>query len=366
MSEAQAHATRRRAVANATLAKLPRAVLAVTPTPIQTAPRLSAELGGPPILVKRDDLTGLAFGGNKVRMLEYVLGKAIDQGCDTVIGGSASQSNYSRVLAGACAKLGLDCHLVLRRMDGRGDDSPQGSLLLDHLYGASVQLIDDDRDLQVAVLTELGDRLEDGGRVVYRALQASEVDKTLHALPYVEAAFEFLDQLDELDQDVGRIYICSLDTTHAGLLLGLRAAGSDIELVGVSPYEDAVQSERTAEEEVARLANEAAEILGLDVTILPGEVTTTFEFAGRYGEVTDDGVAATHLFARTEGLIVDPIYTMKAAAAMIADIRTGASDRPIVFWHTGGTPAVFAYAAELGVPVTNPPGPADATRRDRT
>lgn len=341
-------ADRRRKQVTDALSLLPRAELAVTPTPLQAAPRLGRRLGDRSIYIKRDDMTGLAFGGNKVRMLEYVLGKAIAAGCDTVIGGSASQSNYSRVLAGSCAKLGLDCHLVLRRMEGRDDDAPQGSLLLDHLYGAHVELVDDDRDLQVDTLTALGDRLEAEGRVVYRALQASEDDKTMHALPYLEAAFEFLDQLEASGIDAARIYICSLDTTHAGLLLGLRAAGSDIEVIGVSPYADGMWADRTAEEEVARLANEAAEMLGLETRIDPADVRTTFEFAGTYGQVTEGGVHATRLFAQTEGLMLDPIYTMKAAAAMVSDHHTGdLPDGPVVFWHTGGTPAVFAYAGEL-------------------
>lgn len=341
-------AVQRREQVTDALAAMPRVDLAITPTPLQAAPRLGARLGDHSIYVKRDDMTGLAFGGNKVRMLEYVLGKAVAAGCDTVIGGSASQSNYSRVLAGSCAKLGLECHLVLRRMDGRNDDEPQGSLLLDHLYGAHVELVDDDRDLQVDTLTALGDRLEAEGRLVYRALQASEDDKTMHALPYLEAAFEFLDQIEAEGIDVARIYICSLDTTHAGLLLGLRAAGSDIEVVGVSPYADGMWADRTAEEEVARLANEAAEMLGLDLTIDPAEVRTTFEFAGTYGRITEGGVDATRLFARTEGLMLDPIYTMKAAAALVSDHHTGnLPDGPVVFWHTGGTPAVFAYASEL-------------------
>lgn len=330
------------------LAQLPRAELAIRPTPLEYASRLSLELGGPDVHIKRDDLTGLAFGGNKVRMLEYVLGKAVADGCDTVIGGSASQSNYSRVLAGACAKLGLDCHLVLRRMAGRGDDHPQGSLLLDLLYGAQVTLVDDDRDVQVVALNELGDRLEQQGRRVYRALQASERDKSMHALPYVEAAFEVLEQIDAGNLDIRRIYICSLDTTHAGLLLGLRAAQSDIEVIGVSPYESALWSDRTAEQEVARLANECAVTLNLAVSIEPGDVMTTFAYAGRYGEVTDAGIEATQLFARAEGLMLDPIYTMKAGAAMVDDLRRGAApDGDVLFWHTGGTPAVFAYASEL-------------------
>jgi len=334
------------------LGRLPRALLAVTPTPLQDAPRLAAQLGSPKILIKRDDLTGLAFGGNKVRMLEYVLGKAVASGCNTVIGGSASQSNYSRVLAGACAKLGLDCHLVLRRMAACPDEPPQGSLLLNLMYGAHVQLVDDDRALQVDTLTQLGDRLESEGRKVFRALQASEDDKTLHALPYVEAAFEVVDQLADLDVKLERIYLCSLDTTHAGLLLGLKAAGSTVEVVGVSPYEAPLRSDLTAEQEVARLANEAAEILGLDIEISPADVTTTFDFAGQYGHMTTAGTEATLLFARTEGLLLDPIYTMKAAAAMVHDLRAAdPPTAPVLFWHTGGTPAVFAYASEYDMKV---------------
>jgi 1-aminocyclopropane-1-carboxylate deaminase/D-cysteine desulfhydrase-like pyridoxal-dependent ACC family enzyme len=331
------------------LAGLPRVPLAIAPTPLEPAPRLSARLDGPPILVKRDDLTGLALGGNKVRMLEYVLGKAVATGSNTVIGGSAAQSNYSRVLAGACARLGLECHLVLRRIRGAHDDTPQGSLLLDLLFGAHVHLVEDDRDLQVETLVALGERLERAGRRVYRALQASEVDKTLHALAYVEAAFELLDQVDALGADVARIYICSLDTSHAGLILGLRAAGSPIEVIGVSPYEGPFWTDRTAEDEVARLANETAEILGLDTRIAAAEVTTTFDFAGRYGELTENGLRALRLFGAAEGLVLDPVYTMKAAAAMIAAVEGTGDGRPVVFWHTGGTPALFAYAGELGV-----------------
>lgn len=350
MPEVTGHQTSLRDHARRALAKLPRVVLATAPTPLEETPRLAARLGAGTLFVKRDDLTGLAFGGNKVRMLEYVLGKAVAQGCDTVVGGSASQSNYSRVLAAACAKVGLDCHLVLRTMHGRGDATPQGSLLLDLLFGAHVQLIEDDRVLQVATLNALGDELEQAGRVVYRALQASEDDKTLHSLAYIEAAFEVVDQLGALGIEDARIYICSLDTTHAGLLVGLRAAESRIEVVGVSPYEAGMWTDRTAEEEVARLANEAAGIVGLGIGVEPAEVITSFDFAGRYGSVTDDGVRATHLFARTEGLVLDPIYTMKAAAAMVAEIESGRMlDRPVVFWHTGGTPALFAYSGELGL-----------------
>lgn len=350
MSNTTQSPTERRATIRDALAAMPRAELAIVPTPLQRAPRLSDRLGATPILIKRDDMTGLAFGGNKVRMLEYVLGKAIALGADTVIGGSASQSNYSRVLAGSCAKLGLDCHLVLRRMKNRGEDSPQGSLLLDLLYGATVHLVEDDRKLQVDTLAELGDQLEAGGRNVFRVLQASEADKTLHALPYVEAAYEILEQFDAMGVTPGRIYICSLDTTHAGLLLGLRAAGSSIEVVGVSPYADGLWADRTAQQEVSRMANEAAAMLDIDIHIAIEEVTTTFEFAGQYGETTPEGISATHLFARMEGLALDPIYTMKAAAAMVADIERGlVPEGPVVFWHTGGIPALFAYSTELGI-----------------
>lgn len=339
-----------RSVIRAALDRLPRVDLGVRETPLEFAPRLTAALGGPQILVKRDDLAGGPLGGNKTRMLEYVLAKAVSGGATAVVGGSAVQSNYSRQLAAGCALLGLDCHLVLRQIR-EGDDEVQGSLLLDHLYGATIHLIGDDRADQTRRLVELAEQLERDGAVVYRAPQASESDKPLHAAAYVGGAVELLDQADVIGVDPAHLYVSSLDTTHAGLLLGLRAAGSAMRLHAVSPNERAIFSDRTIEEEVVRLATAAAKLLELPVSVTTADVETSTDFVGlRYGMVTDEGLAAMRLFARTQAIVLDPVYSAKAAASLIAAVRSGELDRDdtVVFWHTGGMPAVFAYAAEIG------------------
>jgi 1-aminocyclopropane-1-carboxylate deaminase/D-cysteine desulfhydrase-like pyridoxal-dependent ACC family enzyme len=335
----------------AALARLPRVALGVGETPLDPLPRLTATLGGPQLYVKRDDLAGGPLGGNKTRMLEFVLAKAIGAGATAVVGGSAVQSNYSRQLAAACARLGLRCHLVLRRLR-RGDERVQGSLLLDHLYGAEIELVDDDRTEQTRRLNELAGELERDGAVVYRAPQASEADKPLHAAAYAGAAVEMLEQAVAIGIEPTHVYVSTLDTTHAGLLLGLRGAGSSLSLRAISPNERAIFADRTIEAEVARLIEEAGRLLGLSVPIAADEIVTSTAHVGtRYGDITDEGVAAMRLFARTEAIVLDPVYTAKAAAALIADVEAGmfAPTDVVVFWHTGGMPAVFAYADVLGI-----------------
>jgi 1-aminocyclopropane-1-carboxylate deaminase/D-cysteine desulfhydrase-like pyridoxal-dependent ACC family enzyme len=330
--------------------RLPRVSLGVGETPLEPLPRLTAALRGPQLYVKRDDLAGGPLGGNKTRMLEFVLAKAIDSGATAVVGGSAAQSNYARQLAAACARLGLRCHLVLRRLRS-GDERLQGSLLLDHLYGAWIEFVDDDRAEQIRRLSELAEGLEREGDVVYRAPQASEADKPLHAAAYAGAAVEMLEQAVALDIAPTHVYVSSLDTTHAGLLLGLRSAGSPIALRAISPNERAIFTDRTIEEEVARLTADAGRLLGLTVSISAADVVTSTAHVGtRYGDVTADGLDAMRLFARTEAIVLDPVYTAKAAAALIADVESGslAPTDTVIFWHTGGMPAVFAYADALG------------------
>lgn len=341
----------RRATVRDALSRLPRVDLGVTPTPLEFLERLTARFGGPRIYAKRDDLAGGPVGGNKTRMLEFVLGKAVRDGADTVVGGSAAQSNYSRQLAAACARLGLQCHLVLRRLRP-DDDNPQGSLLLDHLYGADIELVSDDRELQTRRLVELAQELEHRGRVVYRAPQASENDKPLHAAAYASAAVEFLDQAAVAGVEPTHVYVSTLDTTHAGLLLGLRAAGSSAALRAVSPNERTIFADRTIEAEVARLVTAAAELLGLPERVEAADVDVTSDFVGeRYGALTPAAMSAMKLFARLQAIILDPVYSAKAAAALVHDLESGrlGADDQVVFWHTGGLPAVFAYARELVV-----------------
>lgn len=349
----------------AAIARLDRVDLGVVPTPIVSLPRLSRHLGGPRIHVKRDDVAGGTQGGNKTRMLEFVLANAIAQGADTVVGGSAVQSNYSRQLAAACARLGLECHLVLRKVRGARDERVEGSLLLDLLYGAHVTFVDEDRVLQRERQLALGASLTSAGRHVYYAPIASDTDKPLHAIAYANGAIEALAQLREQGIRPTTIYVCTLDTTHAGLLLGLRAAGSDMRLSAISPNERAIFTDRSIEDEVARVATSGARTLGLDIAFEAGDVDTDTDHVGEgYGAVTPDGVRAIRTFARTEGLMLDPVYTAKAAAAMLQNIAVGAhaSDEDILFWHTGGLPALFAYSDALGI---NPGDPVPAGRDGR-
>jgi 1-aminocyclopropane-1-carboxylate deaminase/D-cysteine desulfhydrase-like pyridoxal-dependent ACC family enzyme len=349
---------------------VPRVRLAQLPTPLEELPRLRAALAtqtpsgrAARILAKRDDQTGLALGGNKTRMFEFVIASAIAQGADTVVGGAAVHSNYARQLAAACAKVGLDCHLVLRRVRGERDREIQGALLLDLIVGAHVQLIEDDRAVQTDALNELAARLERDGRRVFRALLASEESKWLQSLAYVDAVLELLDQARRAAPaiQIDRIYAPTLEATHAGIRLGLAALGSSIRFLAVSPNEGSIWPGRTVEEETARAANEVAERIGIATRLDAAVVESTFDYVGEaYGAVTPAGQEAIRVFGRTEALLLDPVYTAKAAAALIDHVRRGliGPDETVVFWHTGGLPAIFAYAGELGF---EPPPDWDAT-----
>lgn len=342
----------------AAIATQPRVTLAQLPTPLEELPRLRAALaaeatGGraPRIFVKRDDQTGLALGGNKTRMFEFVIASALAQGADVVVGGAAVNSNYARQLAAACAKVGLECHLILRRVRGERDREIQGALLLDLIVGAQVQLMEDDRAAQTDALNELAERLAGNGRRVFRALLASEDSKWLQSLAYVDAVLELKAQARDAGLTIDRIYAATLEATHAGIRLGLTALGSPVRFLAVSPNEDSIWPGRTIAEETARAANEVAERIGITTRLDPGAVELTMDYVGEaYGAVTPEGQEAIRLFGRTEALLLDPVYTAKAAAALIDHVRRGVigPDETVVFWHTGGLPAVFAYAGELG------------------
>jgi 1-aminocyclopropane-1-carboxylate deaminase/D-cysteine desulfhydrase-like pyridoxal-dependent ACC family enzyme len=233
----------------------------------------------------------------------------------------------------------------------------EGSLLLDLLYGARVTFVTDDRVAQREAQLAVAERLREEGRRVYLAPTASDADKELHAVAYVDAAVELLEQCLEMDVDPVAIVVSTLDTTHAGLLLGLRASGSSIGLRAISPNEPGIFPDRSIEAEVSRVANAAAGLLGLETRLEPEEVdTSTDQVGAAYGAVTAEANAAIALFARTEALALDPVYTAKAAAGLVDLVRRGtwrAADE-VVFWHTGGLPALFAYADRLDL--TSPEG----------
>ena len=328
------------------LARLPRVELAsVRPTPLESLPRLSRELGGPPIYIKRDDLTGLAFGGNKTRMFEFSLADALEQGADTIVAGAAVQSNYCRQLAAACARLGLELHLVLRPVRPVDLQESQGNNLLQRLCGARVTVLETyDHASQQEALRAKVEELGAAGRAVYWPRRPDTVD--LDALAYAEVGLELAVQCREHRLNPSHLYLCALDTTQAGVVLGLSFIQSPIQVRAYCPIEE--QTDRF--EDIASIANQAARRLGLDINIEPAAVDNDDTAVGeRYGVPTPEGLDALRLVARTEGILLDPVYTSKAMAGLIADIRAGKLDpeTPVVFLHTGGAPALFGYAVDV-------------------
>ncbi len=326
------------------IGELPRVELAHKPTPLEECPRFSEALGGPRILIKRDDCTGLAFGGNKARQLEFTLGEAVAQGADLIIHGAASQSNHCRQAAAAAAKLGLKTVLVLAR-DAKSS-VVQGNFLLDHILGAEVRL---------AEATGPGAELDEIKKKIaeeYRAqgynpfVIAPPASETLGAVAYADGLLEMCDQLDGRGIRTDYLVVSSAGATQSGLVLANKATGAGLKIIGIAPirwpYDTATA--------MAETANRVAERLGLELTMEPKEVYNTDAYVGEaYGIVTQEGVEALRLMARTEGIILDPSYTAKALAGLIDLVQKGEieSDATVVFLHTGGTPALFAYAEEL-------------------
>ena len=326
------------------LANLNRVSLGEMNTPLEHLPRFSAALGGPQVYIKRDDLTGLAFGGNKTRMLEYSLAVGVERGADTIVYGAAVQSNYCRQLAAACAKLGITLHLILRAEREIDKTAITGNNLLQRLLGAHVTVLsDNDRDRQQEAIAAKAEELRAAGHNVYVPRQADTVD--LDVIAYAQSALEVARQCRQQEIDPQRMYVCAADTTQAGLVLGLKAVGSPMQVKGINP-----SFKGDNEERMAQIANQAAERLDLDVTLTAADFDNDDSFVGdRYGIPTPDGLAALHLLAQKEGILTDPVYSSKALAALVTHIRGGAltAQEPVVFVHTGGTPAIFGYTDEM-------------------
>jgi D-cysteine desulfhydrase family pyridoxal phosphate-dependent enzyme len=296
--------------------------------------RLAEELGGPRLLVKRDDCTGLALGGNKARKLEYLCAEALGAGSDVLVTGGGPQSNHVRMTTAAANRLGLECHVALA--GGRPADA-SGNLLLDHVLGTHLHFLerDDYYGIEDGIL-DLARRLEADGRRPF-AIPVGGASIT-GAAAYADAADEVLQQLDGLDAHDGADWVVVADGsggTHAGLLAGFGASTSILGVdVGTRPDLDAV---------VPRLAAEAAAHTSRPAPAGP-VVIDHDRFGPGYGRVTDSGVEAILLAARLEGLVLDPVYTGKAMAGLVAAVREGriGAGETAIFWHTGGAPALFA------------------------
>jgi D-cysteine desulfhydrase family pyridoxal phosphate-dependent enzyme len=312
---------------------LPRVELAFLPTPVHPLPRLTAELDGPELWIKRDDLTGLAFGGNKTRKLEALCGAARAENADMLITAGAIQSNHCRQTAAAAASLGLDCALVLV---GEPSELPSANLLLDQLLGAEIRWTSKpDRD---ATLQAVFDEKKNAGKKPY-------------LIPYggsnpIGAAAYALALKELVDQDVNPdwiIFATSSGGTQAGLLTGARLLDHRGKILGISVDERASD----LRPRIALLAEQTASLLGKSGRFSAQDVLVNNDYlGGGYAVMGTQEREAIALFAMSEGIFVDPVYTGRAAAGLIDLIRKGnfVKNERVLFWHTGGTPALFANA----------------------
>jgi len=327
--------------ASARLAAFPRKSLGLFPTPLQELPRLSKALGGPTIFVKRDDQTGLALGGNKTRKLEYLLGAALAEGADCVLTAGAAQSNHCRQTAAAAALAGLDCHLVL---GGTEPPRAEGNLLLDRLLGAEIHWGGPKRKGED--LPALAAELRARGRRPYVIPYGGS--SPLGALGFVEAARELAGQLAARDlAPAAIVYASSSGGTQAGLEVGARLFGLGARLEAIGIDKEPVEGQPFVER-VRALVLETAGLF--DLALDPAEIGIREEFLGAGYGIVDEAVReAVLLAARSEGLLLDPVYTGKAFAGLIGLIRSGelGPEAPVLFWHTGGAPALFPYGQEL-------------------
>ena len=323
------------------IAQIPQVNIGHFPTPFEECPRLSEALGGPRIFIKREDCSGLAFGGNKVRQLTFTIGEGVDQGADTIIQGAASQSNHCRQAAAACSKLGLNCYLRLAR-DHKS--IMQGNLLLDHLAGADVEVVDIPFGPELEEFKfELAEKLKADGLKPY--VIASPRSTALAAVAFTWCIAEIHEQQTQIGIDADWIYTASVGGTQAGLVLGTKALGIKLKPFACAPihWEGKIDRIRDA-------ANLAASILKLNIQINDSDIQNTDDYIGdAYGYLTPECISALKLVASTEGIILDPVYTAKAMACLIDHIKQGKFDSSdtVIFLHTGGTPALFAYNEEL-------------------
>lgn len=328
------------------LEEWPRFPLVEAPTPIQRLTRLEEALGGrdcPSIYVKRDDLMGLGGGGNKLRKLEFLIGAALKQGCDTFITTGARQSNHARLSAAAAARAGLTCELVLTDTVARADEAYQrnGNVLLDDILGATVHRMPGGVDA-LEVAQERADQLAAAGRRAY--VVGAGGSSPLGCLGYAVCAQEIMTQEQAAGLRFSRIVVPNGSSgTHAGLAAGFKAA--DDEPSRVQSFTVLAQI-REARETTARLAAETLTLLDPVSVFARGEIAVADgQLGDGYGVPTDAMFDAVRLVARTEGLLLDPVYGGKAFAGLIAAIRDGAwtDGGPVLFIMTGGLPGLFAY-----------------------
>ena len=320
-----------------TLAALPQTQLAVLPTPLHPLPRLTAALGGPQIFVKRDDLTGLAFGGNKTRQLEFVMAEALLHNPEIFVTGANIQSNWSRQATAAAVRHGIPIALMLRNTDAK---EIQGNVLLDLWLGAEVHFVDEpDMTKMAGHVDAMVEKLRSQKKRVLKLDSWSP----LTAVAYVNMMVELQQQCETQGIKPTRIWLAAAGPTQAGIVLGAKLLDWDVRITGVAPLR---WTDATMHEHTANFVNQAAQLLGANIRLTPEDIDNRDGYIGAgYAIPSTSGMAAMRLAARTDALLLDPVYTGKAIAGLIHAIESGelTSRDLVIFIHTGGLPANFAY-----------------------
>jgi D-cysteine desulfhydrase len=331
----------------APLEKLPRVRLAHLPTAIDPLPNLSRALGGPEIFIKRDDQTGLATGGNKARKLEFLLAQAIDAEANCVITAGSTQSNHARQTAAGAAHCGLECHLVLYAPDGQPPSEWTGNVLLDKLLGATLHWTAEHAPY-MQTITQVEADLRAAGKRPYVIPYGGS--NAYGMIGYVMGMREYAAQARALGAFDVHVFATSSGGTQAGMLLGAYMAGlmGRTRILGISvdrPADSLVP-------DIIDLARRGGELLGVQWVPEASEVEINDHYlGGGYAVIGEAEREAIQLLARLEGILADPVYTGRALAGLIDLVRRGEfkPDQRVLFWHTGGAAALFAFAAELGL-----------------
>lgn len=328
--------------------ELPRVRVGKLPTPVEKVPRFSEAVGLPDLFVKRDDMTGIGYGGNKIRKLEYLLADAVEQGADTIITTGGVQSNFTREATACAAKLGLKTVLVLI---GEEPDEYRGNLFLERLMGAeihfvSVSNLDEGAQKAEEHMSSLSEQLETEGHRCY--IMPVGGATPIGCAGFVNAFLELDAQMEEREITPDRVVLATgSGGTQAGLVVGKKMVKSDINILGVrvgwmfEPYDTMV----------AELAQKTTDLLDIEGRITEKDIHTTTDFIGEgYDIPTREANDAIKLMARTEAILLDPVYTGKAMAGFIGLVENGeiARDETVVFWHTGGDTALFVGEELLG------------------
>ena len=324
------------------LARFPRVRLGHLPTPLEAMPNLTKLLGGPKLYIKRDDCTGLSSGGNKTRKLEFLMADALQNGADTVITQGAIQSNHARQTAAAAAKLGMKCRILLENRTGSSspDYCGSGNVLLDHIHGSPTQTFTGGTDMNTAMDRTAEEVRSHGGKPYIIVGGGSNA---IGALGYVNCALELVAQANDMSLHIDHlVHATGSAGTQAGLVAGLEGLRSHIPVLGIG-----VRAARPLQEEnVYKLACATSDLMGMSGAVVRERVVANTDYVGPgYGMPTDGMIEAINILARTEGILLDPVYSGKGMAGLIDLVRKGhfkTSDN-VVFLHTGGSVGLFGY-----------------------